>query len=34
MSVLRSMRAPRPVIGGTECQELKVLTNSTAWFGA
>ena len=33
VSVLRMVGKPIPVIGRTQCQELKVLTKITAWFG-
>ena len=33
VSVLRISGEPAPVIGRTECHELKVLTNTTTWFG-
>ena len=33
VSVLRIAAEPLPAIGRTECQELKVLTNTTAWLG-
>jgi hypothetical protein len=34
VSVRRNAALPSPVIGRTECQELKVLTKITAWFGS